>query len=80
MEIAPGKKLPVKNFPANESKTRKEGLQLDALIESLAEDGIDQDRIDGLINALEDQLELLLVKKLAFLKVNLSLIFKNSYL
>ena len=54
MEIAPGKKLPVKNFPANESKTRK-GLQLDALIESLAEDGIDQDRIDGLINALKDQ-------------------------
>ncbi len=52
----PGKKIPPgKKLLQELGVKKKEGSQLDALIESFAEDGIDQDRIDVLIDALENQ-------------------------
>jgi hypothetical protein len=67
--------MPGKNFPANENEKTKEGLQLDALIESLAEDALIKTdlmawsmlwKING---KQKNQLELLLIKQMAFLKI-----------
>ncbi len=74
-EIVSRKKL-LQELGVN-SRKEKEEFQLNLLIESFTEDGIDQDKIDVLIDVLKNQWQIgrNIDQKMVFLKANLLSIF-----